>query len=367
VNHSWSKYAIAVLVSTLWVAVLIAFRPVVNLTTVALLLILLVMFMATWAGRGPALLSSVLALFSLNYFFIPPLHTFSIGHPQNWVAFGVFIVSALLVSELSSLVKKKAEEAELRRVKIEELYRQLQDAFEQASQAETLRRSEKLKTALLDAVTHDLRTPLTSIKASVTALLDEAEITSEADREFLQVINEEADRLNRFVEEMMSLAQIEGGQLLLRRSPASADDIITNALDRSITSSVPVEVHIPEELPLLEVDAATIAQAMHEVLENAARYSPRSATVHIRARKAGTASVEIAVENDGTPVPAEYRERVFEKFFRVPGSRRGQGFGIGLAIARGIVEAHGGRIWMDAAKGGHGTVVRFTVPCQEGK
>jgi two-component system sensor histidine kinase KdpD len=173
--------------------------------------------------------------------------------------------------------------------------------------------------------------------------------------------------LNRFVEEMMSLAQIEGGHLLLRRSPASADDIITNALDRSITGSVPVEVHIQEELPLLEVDAATIAQAMHEILENAARYSPSGATVHIRGRKPAIGSVEIAIENAGTPVPAEYRERVFEKFFRVPGSRRGQGFGMGLAIARGIVEAHGGRIWMDSAEGGHGTVVRFTVPCQEEK
>jgi two-component system sensor histidine kinase KdpD len=201
----------------------------------------------------------------------------------------------------------------------------------------------------------------------VTALLDEAKITSEADREFLQVINEEADRLNRFVEEMMSLAQIEGGHLLLRRSPASADDIITNALDRSISGKVAVEVHVQEELPLLEVDAATIAQAMHEILENAARYSPPGTTVRVRARKAGTGSVEIAIENDGPPVSPEYRERVFEKFFRVPGSRRGQGFGIGLAIARGIVEAHGGRTWMDAAEGGHGTVVRFTVPCQEEK
>lgn len=320
--------------------------------------------MATWAGRGPALTTSFLTLVALNYFFIPPLHTFNITHPQNWAAFAVFTMCALLVGELSALAKKKAEEAEARRLKIEELYRDLQDAFEQASQAETLRRSEKLKTALLDAVTHDLRTPLTSIKASVTALLDEAEITSEADREFLQVINEEADRLNRFVEEMMSLAKIEGGHLLLRRTPTSAEDILSNAVDRARSDRTPIEITIQDNLPLLLVDAATLSQALFEVVENATKYAVQGSVIHICAIRRDEALAEISVENEGTPVPAEFRQRVFEKFFRVPGSRKEQGFGMGLAIARGIVEAHGGKIWMDAGRNGRGTVVRFTVPCE---
>lgn len=358
----WQKYAIAVAASVVSVATLIAIQSSVNLTTVALLLILLVMIMATWAGRGPALLTSVLTVASLNFFFIRPLHTFHIREPQEWVTFAVFIISALVVGELSSLVKKKAEEAEGRRVRIEELYRQLQDAFEQASQAETLHRSEKLKTALLDAVTHDLRTPLTSIKASVTALLDDSTAVTEGDREFLQVINEETDRLNRFVEEMMSLAQIEGGHLLLRCAPTSAEDIINNALDRSITGRAPAQVTIDDTLPLLEVDAATVAQALHEILENAAKYSAPGATIHVHAKRSN-GSAEFSVENAGTPVPAQYREKVFEKFYRVPGTRQEKGFGMGLAIARGIVEAHGGKIWMTAANG-HGTVVRFTVPFQ---
>jgi two-component system sensor histidine kinase KdpD len=154
---------------------------------------------------------------------------------------------------------------------------------------------------------------------------------------------------------------------LLRRSPTAAEDIVNNALDRAITGNTQVEVTIEDKLPLLEVDAATIAQAMHEILENAAKYSPPGAAIHVMATKVNRTSAEIAIENDGSSVPAQYRERVFEKFFRVPGSRKGQGFGMGLAIARGIVEAHGGKIWMDAAKNGRGTVVRFTVPCQESK
>lgn len=362
---AWQKYAVAVMISVALVAVLIAIRSRVNLTTVALLLILVVTAIATWAGRGPALITSFLTLAALNYFFIPPLHTFNITHPQNWVAFAVFTMCALLVGELSALVKKKAEEAEARRLKIEELYRDLQNAFEQASQAETLRRSEKLKTALLDAVTHDLRTPLTSIKASVTALLDEAEVTSEADREFLQVINEEADRLNRFVEEMMSLAKIEGGHLLLRRTPTSAEDIVNNAVDRVARRGTPIETTIEDTLPLLLVDASTVSQALFEVVENATKYSPRASVVRINAAQRDRGLAEISVENEGTPVPREFRQRVFEKFFRVPGSRKEHGFGMGLAIARGIVEAHGGKIWMDAGRNDRGTVVRFTVPCED--
>ncbi len=365
VKQSWKKYAVAILVSVLAVAALIALRSSINLTTIALLLILVVTAMGTFAGRGPALVTSLLTLAAFNFFFIPPLHTFGIGHPQNWAAFAVFIICALLVGELQAMAKKKAEEAEARRLKIEELYRDLQDAFEQASQAETLRRSEKLKTALLDAVTHDLRTPLTSIKASVTALLDEAEITSEADREFLQVINEEADRLNRFVEEMMSLAKIEGGHLLLRRTPTSAEDIVNNAVDRANTERTPVEITIENKLPLLLVDASTISQALYELLENATKYSPRGGVIHISAVDRHDGRAEISVENEGTTVAPELREKVFEKFFRAPGSRKEHGFGMGLAIARGIVEAHGGKIWMDAGRNGRGTVVRFTVPCED--
>ncbi len=344
---------------------LLAVRSTVNLTTVALLLILLVTAMATWTGRGPALVTSILTVVSLIYYFLPPLHQFAIGQPQNWVDFAVFVISALMVGELSTMLKKKAQEAEARRLQIEDLYRELQNAFEQASQAESLRRSEKLKTALLDAVTHDLRTPLTSIKASVTALLDEAKISNEADREFLQVIDEEADKLNHFIGEMMSLAQIEGQQLLIRRSPTSAEDVVNTAIARVDVRDRSLDVSIEETLPLLEVDAATISQALYEIVENASKYSTPGSTIRISVRKTEPGVAEFTVDNVGVTVPAEFREKVFEKFFRTPGSRAYQGFGMGLAIARGIVEAHGGRIWMESAHEGQGTTVRFTIPCRE--
>ncbi len=268
-------------------------------------------------------------------------------------------------------------------MEIERLYEELRKAFEQASEAETLRRSEKLKTALLDAVTHDLRTPLTSIKAAATTLMGSAKtpggasaIDEEGRRELLSVIDEESDRLNRFVEEMMELAQIEGGHLLLRRAPTSAAEIVNAALDRAaaVLASHPVEVAIEDRLPLLQVDAASIAGVMFELLENAARYSPPGAPIVIRANtvKADASDgqwVQVAVEDEGPGIAAEYRERIFEKFFRTPRAAgdhhppEKQGFGVGLAIARGIVEAHGGRIWAEARKG-RGSVFQFTVPSE---
>jgi K+-sensing histidine kinase KdpD len=370
----WRKYLFAVATMAATASLLIAVRHTVNLTTVALVLVLAVMLTAVWWGSGPALVSALGGLLAFNYFFIPPIHTWVIMDPQNWVALVVFTLTALAVGQLSSRAKRQAEVAEARRAEIEELYHRLQQAFEEAAEAATLRKSEKLKTALLDAVTHDLRTPLTSIKASVTTLLAAGaesgagkELAGDARRELLLVINEESDRLDRFVEEMMALAQIEGGQLLLRRAPTPVHDVIHAAMERAATclQPHPVEVTVAQPLPLLLVDPATISGVIFELLENAAKYSPASGRIHITATESAADSVEITVADEGEGVPAALRERVFDKFFRVPGGRRdGQGFGMGLAIARGTVEAHGGRIWMEAGPGGRGTVVRFTLPGQ---
>jgi len=362
------NYVLALLGTAAVVGGLVVIRNDINLTTVGLVLVLNVMFVALRTGQGPALLAAVITSLAFNYFFIPPLHTFHIHIAQDWIAFSVFIVTAVAVGQLSSREKMRAEEAENRRIKIEELYRQLQQAFEQASEAETLRRSEKLKTALLDAVTHDLRTPLTSIKASATALLDDdqASLKSESTRELLTIINEESDHLNRFVEEMMSVAKIEGGHLLLHPSPTSAEEIVDQVLDRAnnLLQGKQVEVSIESKLPLLLVDAGLLSQALFEVVENAAKYTPAGGHIRVTAKREERERVAVGVENEGPLVPLEMREKVFEKFFRGSKTEWGHGFGMGLAIAKGIVEAHGGRIWMEARRDNRGTVVRFTVPAE---
>jgi K+-sensing histidine kinase KdpD len=281
------------------------------------------------------------------------------------------------VGQLSSRARNRAEQAEARRIEIEGLYRQLTEAFDKASEAETLRRSEQLKTALLDAVTHDLRTPLTSIKASVTTLLTakgsadggDSSLSPEEDNELLQVINEESDRLNDFVEEMMTLAQLEGGRLLLHRSEMPAQDIVHIAVDRATTPlrQRALSINIANNLPPLVVDGASMSGVIYELLVNAGKYSAPDSVIHINAQQISLSQLEIAVENEGVALPAAVRERVFDKFYRGPKQQgEKQGFGLGLSIARGVVEAHGGQIRMDTGPHGAGTVVRFTVPCAPG-
>lgn len=362
-------FASAVIAAVVYALLLVSSHA--NLATVALLLVLAVTAIAIAWGSGPALLAALWSGMCLNYFFIPPVRTFTIDRPQDWVTFCVFFATALLVGHLSSRAKRQAEAAEARRVEIQRLYEQLQRAFEEASEAESLRRSDKLKTALLDAVTHDLRTPLTSIKASVTTLIgsphNTATLSSEAATELLQVIDEESDRLNRFVEEMMELAQLEAGHLALQPAPTAAADIIAAAVNRAARQLAGhrVDTHITEPMPLLQVDAVSISGVVFELLENAAQQSPPDAPIAVRAAKIASRQAEIAVEDEGPGVPPELRERVFDKFFRgahQPDDRLG--FGLGLAIARGLVEANGGHIWIESRQGGRGARVAFTVPCE---
>src|SRR6266568_2278271 len=145
----------------------------INPTTVALVMLLVVLFVAASWGSRPAIVASVLGVLGFNFFFLPPVGTLAIADPDNWVALIAFLITAGTAGQLSANAKRRAEEAEAGRREIERLYDELRSAFERASHAEALRESERLKSALLDAVTHDLRTPLTSIKASVTTLLDE--------------------------------------------------------------------------------------------------------------------------------------------------------------------------------------------------
>jgi two-component system sensor histidine kinase KdpD len=367
------NYVMATAATAAAVLLLLAFQPHANLATVALSLLLIVTMCAIRWGSGPGFLAALCAGLCLNYFFIPPLRTWNIAHPQDWIAFLVFIATALLVGQLSSRAQSQAIEAEQRRSEIEDLYDQLKRAFEEASEAESLRRSEKLKTALLDSVTHDLRTPLTSIKASVTTLLGTGDQQSlvlqpDARRELLDVINEETDRLNRFVEEMMQMAKVEAGVLPLDCAPVSAQEIIQAALDRAepLLSRHRVEIAVPPGLPPLLVDASSIAGVIFELLQNASKYAPAGSSIDIAARRSDGEMVDITVADEGPGVPHGLRTRVFEKFFRVTAMGDGRGFGLGLTIARGIVEAHGGRIWIEEGPNKRGSAVSFTVPCQSG-
>ncbi len=378
-DRTGKGYVVAALGMALVTGALKLFSEHVNEITVALGLLLVVLFVATWWGARPAVVASVLGVLSFNFFFLPPFGRLTVEARDNWIALVAFLITAITVGQLSARARRRTEEADAGRREIERLYRELRDAFERASHAEALRQSEKLKSALLDAVTHDIRTPLTSIKASVSTLLDEQHgshekplrLDTEARREMLEVIDEECDRLNRFVEGLVELARIEAGEMHLRRGWGAVDEIIAAALSRAEprTRRHQVEVRIEDGMPPVEVDPRAVAEVIFTLLDNAAKYSPEGKGILLTAARSDEGRmIQIAVEDEGEGIPDHLHERVFDKFFRATrdgdsrDSRHPKGLGLGLAIARGIVEAHGGHIWIEKGKQGTGTRVIFTLP-----
>jgi K+-sensing histidine kinase KdpD len=354
---------------------LLPIRNHANSTTIALGFLLVVLFVAILWGSRPALLASVLGMLCFNFFFLPPFYTFTIADSQNWVALTVFFITALAVGQLSARAKQRAVEAETGRREINRLYEELQEAFERASEAEAFKRGERLKSALLEAVTHDLRTPLTSIMASATVLLGDrennaqTEMLSSPEREsLLRVIIQAGNRVDRFVESMVDLARIETGDMKLHRNWGAVDEIVEAALTRAeaLTENHQVKVLIEEELPVVRVDARAVTEVIYTLVDNATKYAPAETLIIIKAHRVHSEMVEMAVEDEGPGVPIHLREKVFERFFRAADNgsdgTQASGFGMGLAIARGIVEAHGGNIWIESGTEGHGTRVVFTVP-----
>ena len=372
----YSATAITVAVATV---VLKLVGAQINPTTVALMLLLIVVLVATASGPRPAILAALLAVLCFNFFFLPPLHTFTVADPENWIALVAFLITAITVGQLSARAKQRANEADAARREIERLYRELQDTFERASQAKALQQSERLKAALLDAVTHDLRTPLTSIKASITTLLDESRMGTEEEPnvgldaksrlEMLEIINEETDRLNHFISDLIELARIEAGELGLRLRWGAVDEIVAAAVSRaeSLTRGHQLQVNIEDELPVVRVDEKAVSEVVYNLIENATKYSPQGSTIGISVRRANDEMIEMAVVDEGEGIPIELRERVFDKFFRAlrdgdVKTAKPAGTGMGLAIAKGIVEAHDGKIWVEGGAGGQGTRVIFALP-----
>ncbi len=236
-------------------------------------------------------------------------------------------------------------------------------AVETLTRAEAAREGEKLRSALLDSVTHEFRTPLTSIKLSVTTLLGSDNVTPEARQELLTVINEETDRLNRLVGEAAEMAQLDAQQVELRRSLHQVRDVVDAALEKSrqALSGREVKLQIPLSLPQVLVDLDRIAEVLVQLLENAAKYSPPGTPITITAEPTGKL-LSISVSDRGPGIDDMEQHLIFEKFYRGRDQRyRVQGTGMGLAIAKAIVEAHGGAIGVTSQLDS-GSVFSFTVP-----
>jgi two-component system sensor histidine kinase KdpD len=224
----------------------------------------------------------------------------------------------------------------------------------------------QLRAALFSSVTHDLRTPLASIKASVTSLLSEAAVHDAAQqRELLTTVLEETDRLNRVVGNLMDLAKIRAGALEPAREPAAVDELVQTVVARLRPQLAGVQLRfaIRSDLPDVFVDPVQIDQVLTNLLENAALHSPAGGEVTISAAPFRDV-IQVRVADRGPGIAMEERERVFEAFYRGDAAPERPGSGLGLAIARAVVIAHGGKIWVEGAPGG-GTVVVFELPIWE--
>jgi two-component system sensor histidine kinase KdpD len=232
------------------------------------------------------------------------------------------------------------------------------------TRAKVLEESDRLKSALLSSVSHELRSPLATIKAAASSLRSGAvRWDSEARQDLLAAIDEEADHLNRLVGNLLDMSRIESGALKPERKWNALSEIIDTAqagLTRSKTSHA-FDIVLPQDMPLVEVDYFLMEQVFSNLLSNCLKYAPPGTTVHVRAGVPEDGSVEVEVWNEGPPVPEEHLGRIFDKFYRVTDADRVTGTGLGLSICKGIVEAHGGRIWAQNRPDGFAFHVRLPV------
>jgi K+-sensing histidine kinase KdpD len=315
-----------------------ALRPVAPVLSLGVLYVFAVLPIAAVFGIGFAVPVSVVSMLAFNFFFLPPRHTFQLRDSENWVALAVYLVTAVSVSALAARARRRAEEAE-------------------AALAE---RDET--TAVLRSVSHDLRSPLTAIRAASEMLAEPDALLSDGDRdELLASIRGQARRLDRLVANLLDLSRLEAGAASPHAELWPVDELVGRALD-AVDDDERVVVSLPSETPAVRADAAQLERVLVNLVENALRYSSPSDPVEVRARAMG-GEVVISVLDRGPGVAATDRESIFEPFWRGAGAGD-RGSGLGLAIARGFASLNDGRLWVESEPG-RGATFSIALPAVE--
>ena len=450
----------------------------VNATTTGFFYLVAILLIATAGGLVESTIASVAAMLCFNYYFFPPVGTFTIADPQNWVALFAFLATSLTASQLSARAKRRTREAIERQHEMERLYsvsrallltdptrpmanqivQNIAQAFEfpavalydrgsneiykaadgdlaeveaklreaalrstsfrdgstkftitpmrlggqpigslairdsslsdaalqsllnlvaigleralsqeAVNRAEVARRSEELKSTLLDAIAHEFQTPLTSIKAVTTDLLSDPNHTlPRHQRELVSIADEGTDRLSKLVTEAIQLARIEGGKFRLNCGAHFPSGLVSAAVRqmRSFTDGREINVSVADNLAPVWVDAELIQMVITHLLDNALKYSPSGSPISICAHPSQD-RVVICVKDQGPGIAEEEQLRIFEKFYRGKEQQNLKGSGMGLAIAREILSAHGEEIWV-ASKLGKGSEFCFSLPIARG-
>ncbi len=336
-------WVVAVLGPAALTAGLVQVRDDVNLSSVLLLFLLVVLAAASIGGLGPSLTAAVLGFVLVNWFFTPPLHTWKVEELDNVLALVVFLLVGSVVGSVVSWYGTTVS------------HRSAEVARAQAGT--------ELRNALLAAVSHDLRTPLASIKASVTSLLaEDVEWPADVAREFTITIDHETDRLTSLVANLLDMSRLSTGALSVQRMPVGLDELVLAAVnslgDRA--DAAHLEIDVDEGLPGIETDPSLVERAIANVVDNALVWSPPARSVRIEA-SAADGAVQLRVVDHGPGIPPAERERVFLPFQRHGDRSYGPGVGLGLAVARGLVVATGGRLVVEDTDGG-GTTMVISLP-----
>jgi two-component system sensor histidine kinase KdpD len=427
---------LAVVVVTAAIAGLEHYVPVLSLGS---LYVFAVLPIAVVWGLGYAVGVSVASMLAFNWFFLDPVHTFTLSDSKNWLALAVFVVTAIVVSELAARSRRRAREASLlaeiatsllqrgtvsaelerisaeaaRALQVEEARitlgdespdgyalsaggrrvgtillggRQTGDASarrrllpalasllgvaidrerlaSESLEAEALRRADTIKTALLRAVSHDLRTPLMAISTSAGALARSDLSIDETDRaELLATILAASDRLDHLVENLLDLSRLQAGAAQPEPELVGLEELVAAALDELGEDAGRVEVTFPDESPAVRVDAHQIQRVLVNLIENALKYSPHDESARIQVASTGSEAL-VRVIDHGPGVTPDERERIFEPFQRGLRSGDVRGAGLGLAIARGFAEANGGRLWVES-RSGQGATFVLALPAE---
>lgn len=442
-----------------------------NLAATSLLQLLIVLAVALKAGFWHATFVSIVANCFLNYFFIPPLFTFYIADPRNWIALIVFEISALVVSQLSTRAQQQARHATTRRSELEQLYEisqqllllereqsvaarillliqrifrvqaavlfdsftpraellgvdaismepdvrgaYLQDrdsasvdaqtwfrvlrlgvrpmgaiglrgpgltaatvnalasltaialerahSFERESHAEAERQTEQLRTTVLDALAHEYKTPLTAIRTAASGLIEMGELPA-AQSELVGLIDSEAKRLNELTTRLLQMSRLDGADVRIRPERIPVDDLIQALLGTAETllTRHSLRVEGQDSGAYIRADRELVNMALTQFLDNAEKYSDPDSTITL-AVEALPDTVRVSVHSAGPPIPYEHRERIFERFYRTPGSHhKAAGTGIGLSITKKVAEVHRGRVWVTSE--GHGNTFSLEMP-----
>jgi two-component system sensor histidine kinase KdpD len=447
----------------------------VNSATAAFTYLILILGLATRVGLRESITASIVSVATYNFFFLPPVGTFTISDPQNWVALFAFLATAITASHLSSSARRKAEEAHARQEELQRMYdfsrglilgkeegsladqivRQIVESFgvesawfydsktdliskiegieplgqnpplrevsatgrvwrnagqtvllvpvrlggmqlgslgmggavilsevamqalaqliaiaieraraqQDAARLEATRQNEHLKSTLLDALAHEFKTPLTSVKAATTSLLTSPALSAFEKRELLTIVDEEADRMTKLVSDSIELARMGTAPLTLQPEICSPEQLLFSALEdlHGLFEGRNLKVTISPDLPTVLADRALSELALRQILNNALKYSPADSEIRVSAGRQDC-FVVVCVSDTGPGIAKSEQERIFEKFHRGRNVRtRVPGTGMGLHISREIIEAQGGRVEVQSEIG-QGATFSLTLP-----